>query len=213
MQDDFVSSKKRSRVIGGVVSIGLLGVFAYFVFGYFLQAEHPGRGKGVIGQIALCEGTVQMTRDFDSIVCEPGMDVLAGDFFRIRGVGTVHIVYADDGTEVRLRGTEEFNTNIVCNGIEKGKQLTLGSGLAEVEAPDQPDQKPMVVSTSNAEATVLGGGRFQLQFLDLKTQLEVKSGKVRLRRLSDGATAEVAADESHTFAPAGPAKIEFDWGS
>jgi ferric-dicitrate binding protein FerR (iron transport regulator) len=131
---------------------------------------------------------------------------MSGDFFRTKDDGHARIKYLDDGTEVTLGN----NSNMVFNAVDNGKLMNLGKGFMTVAAPDQPDERPMIIITHSSEVTILKGGTFTFSFIGLDATIEVQTGKVRFRRFTDGRIVEVGAGQSHTFKPAGPEKIEFE---
>jgi ferric-dicitrate binding protein FerR (iron transport regulator) len=204
--DDFVSRKKRNRIIGSIVTAVIVVAVAVFIFGYLLRTEDPRRQKGAIAEILESSGEVQIVRSFKNITGEPGMIVMSGDFFRTKADGQVKVKYLDDETEVTI-GTK---ANLVFNAIDNGKRMNLGKGVMRVATTDKRADKPMVIVTHSSEVTVLEPGAFTFSFIGLDAILSVKSGKMRFRRFTDGKVVEVAEGENHTFEPAGPEKIEFE---
>jgi len=89
-----------------------------------------------------------------------------------------------------------------------GKSLTLVRGVLTADVRKQPADQPMVITTPQGEATVLGTKLRLTVEPDEKgsTRLEVEEGKVRLKRLVDGKT--VGVDSGH-FAVAGVTPTEF----
>lgn len=86
----------------------------------------------------------------------------------------------------------------------------LGKGTAVFSVPEQPKDQPLTVGTNSAAATVLEPGTFSMTFNQFDVSMEVESGKVKLRRFTDGKTVELSAGQSKEFKPAGPATIEFE---
>jgi ferric-dicitrate binding protein FerR (iron transport regulator) len=203
---DFVSRKRRGRIIGSIVTVVILGAVAFFLFGYLFQTEDPRRKKGAVGEIIESSGAVQIVRNFDNISSDPGMVVMSGDFFRTKDDGIVKVKYLDDETTVTIGG----NSNVIFNAMDSGKQMNLGKGLVTVSTPDQQPDKPMVLVTHSSEVTVLNGGSFTFTFVGLDASLAVQSGKMRFRRFTDGKTVELTAGQKHIFKPAGLGKIEFE---
>jgi ferric-dicitrate binding protein FerR (iron transport regulator) len=204
--EDFVSSKRRNRIIGSAVTAVILGTVIYFIFGYLLRTEDPRRQKGAIGEILESTGKIQIVRNFDEIPHEPGMIVMSGDFFRTKDDGQVKVKYLDDSTTVTIGN----NSNLIFNAIENGKQMNLGKGSMTVTTPHQPEDKPLVIVTHSAEVTFLEEGTFTFKFIGLDAILAVQSGKMRFRRFTDGRVVEISAGQTHTFKPSGPEKIEFE---
>src|SRR5438876_453377 len=75
-----------------------------------------------------------------------------------------------------------------------------GRGQFEASVARQRPFRPLVVTTAQAEARVLGT-RFTLAATTNATRLEVADGKVRLKRLSDGEAVRVGAGNYTVAAP------------
>ena len=74
---DFVSSKRRSRIIGSIVTAVILCGMAYFIFGYLMQTDDPKRQKGAIAEVLESTGEVQIVRNFKNIPSESGLIVMS----------------------------------------------------------------------------------------------------------------------------------------
>jgi ferric-dicitrate binding protein FerR (iron transport regulator) len=95
-----------------------------------------------------------------------------------------------DGTTVDLGGETRFSQ--ISNGT--GKRLVLDFGTVTAQVTRQPAGQAMVFVTPHAEARVLGT-KLTLSVSASETRLEVKEGRVKLTRLSDLASTEVAAGQ------------------
>jgi ferric-dicitrate binding protein FerR (iron transport regulator) len=85
----------------------------------------------------------------------------------------------------------------------QGKTAFLAQGSLSAAVPRQPADRPLVVSTPAAEVRVLGTS-FRLSVeagAKPSARLDVKEGKVRLRRSADGKTVDVAAGQFAVAAP------------
>lgn len=141
-------------------------------------ADETGPAVGrIVGQVRI--------RRADAI-----LPVAAGDVLRPGDVvdgadGQAVLAYAD-GTVLELRR----GTRLVITGGSAAKQVRLESGalLAEVA----PQRQGMRLTTPQGEALVLGT-RFTLAVAAEATWLEVMQGRVRLTRIADAASVEVAA--------------------
>jgi hypothetical protein len=204
---DFVSSKRRNKIIGSIVTAAILCGVGYFIFGYLMQTDDPRRQKGAIAEVLESTGEVQIVRNFKNIPSETGLIVMSGDFFRTRDGDThVKVRYLDDKTTVAIGKM----SNVIFNAMDNGKRMNLGKGTMTVTTPDQPAEKPMVIVTHSSEVTVLKGGTFTFEFIGLDATLSVENGEMRFRRFTDGKVVNVTAGQSHMFKPAGPEKIEFE---
>jgi hypothetical protein len=203
---DFISSKRRSRIIGSTVTAVILSGVAFLIFGYLMQTDDPRRTKGAIAEVLESTGDIQIVRNFKNISSEPGLIVMSGDFFRTKADAHVRVKYLDDKTTVTIAS----NSNVIFNAIDNGKRMNLGRGTMTVNTPDQPADKPLVIVTHSSEVTNSKAGTFTFQFVGLNATLSVENGEMRFRRFTDGEVVTLAAGQSHIFKPAGPEKIEFE---
>jgi ferric-dicitrate binding protein FerR (iron transport regulator) len=98
----------------------------------------------------------------------------------------------DDGTALALCGDSELEFS-----DDGQKRLALKSGSLSVDARPQPTRRPMIVRTQTAEIEVVGT-IFSLSADLQATQLSVESGRVRMRRLADGKSVDVAESQTAT---------------
>lgn len=115
-----------------------------------------------------------------------GQDLTAGQSAETGAGGAAVIAYGD-GTRLEL-GPETSAREL----LDAPKRLLLPRGTVAADVPRQP--QPMVVRTPHAEARVLGTS-FRISVDPLTTRLEVKTGKVRLTRLSDGKAVDVSSGQ------------------
>ncbi|MFT4641579.1 MAG: ferric-dicitrate binding protein FerR (iron transport regulator) [Verrucomicrobiales bacterium] len=90
-----------------------------------------------------------------------------------------------DGSKVTMSG---HSTLMVSAGEQK--QLHLRQGNLSAEVAPQPESMPMVVNTPTAELKVLGT-QFDVDAERNATRLIVNEGRVQMKRLVDGSSAEV----------------------
>jgi hypothetical protein len=109
------------------------------------------------------------------------------------------VIRYSDGTMVEI-GPETVVRDF-AEGDGKGKTFFLAKGLVTAEVKKQPADRPMLLTTSNSEAKVLGT-TLRLK-VDEKgaTRLDVVEGKVRLTRLSDSKGVEVVTGHYAVTAP------------
>ncbi len=93
----------------------------------------------------------------------------------------------DDGTWFTLGGNSELSFSAVG-----ATRVHLRGGSLTAWVARQPPGRPLVVRTPTAEVEVLGT-EFAVNTVADQTQLNVETGRVRLRRLVDGRVVEVAA--------------------
>ncbi|RMG04489.1 MAG: hypothetical protein D6741_00965 [Planctomycetota bacterium] len=92
-----------------------------------------------------------------------------------------------DGSRVHLTGASSMTFNDAGQ-----KRLYLRHGTMSCRAKPQPADRPMRVFTSSAQLDVVGT-RFEVEAEAVMTTVRVDEGKVRVRRLPDGADVEVPA--------------------
>jgi len=99
-----------------------------------------------------------------------------------------------DGTWIEIGGGSSFR-EISAPTATSGRKVFLASGTLESQITKQSPDRPMVFTTPTAEATILGTTIRLTVTNDPKsgTTLDVKEGRVRLKNLLDGKSAEVAA--------------------
>lgn len=98
----------------------------------------------------------------------------------------------NDGTALTLCGDTELEFS-----DDGQKRLTLKSGMLSVDARPQPTGRPMILRTQTAEIEVVGTV-FSLSADPQATQLSVETGRVRMRRLTDGKSVDVGASQTAT---------------
>jgi hypothetical protein len=113
-----------------------------------------------------------------------------------------------DGTRLELGGKtriwNEPEGPAAAGPPAPGLAVRLDQGSVAVNAARQPEGRPMVVRTDNADVEVLGT-RFTLSSRPMEaTRLEVQEGRVRLTRRSDRKSVEVAAGHSAVVAAGSP---------
>ena len=97
-----------------------------------------------------------------------------------------------DATRAAVGPDTEVAIGAVLADESGAADLELRSGFLSVESAERPAGDPLHVRTPEADVAVRGT-RFTVAAGRRKTHLRVSSGRVSVRRLSDGATAEVGA--------------------
>ncbi len=110
--------------------------------------------------------------------------VASGQSLKTGPRGSVAIRFRD-------RTLVELGENTSVEGLsDRGRWLKLVEGSITLDVTRQPGNNPVVLSTPDAEISVLGT-RFRLQYGSAGTRLEVREGRVRMTRLADRASVEV----------------------
>ena len=121
-----------------------------------------------------------------SIGRSTGAVTLSGTTLTVEGGNSGAEVRLADGSTLTLSGDSEL-----AFAGKRGTDITVRRGAVMVEAVAQPKDQPMILRTPTAEAVVMGTC-FTISAQTGETMVTVGAGRVKLRRLVDGASAEVA---------------------
>ena len=173
----FVPRKSRT---GRWILASAAALLVAVVAGYFLLPRSAPEG---IARLERTEGRVLRA----GLAVGPGAVLAVGDGLETNGKGRAVFVFNDGtrvdlGAETKLRGLD----------VKGGKKLVLSQGTLTADVVRQPE--PMTVRTPEGEARVLGT-LLRLAVSGGSTRLEVEKGLVRLTRLSDRESADVAAGQ------------------
>ena len=125
---------------------------------------------------------------------QPGARLRAGTLSVEGGQSSAQLVFRD-GSKVTLTGESE-----AVFAERAQKTMTLRSGALTAEVHPQPAGHPLLVHTPTARIEVLGT-RFSLAHQHGQSTLAVVEGQVRLIRLADRSSAEVATATLDAAAP------------
>jgi hypothetical protein len=139
----------------------------------------PTMGEPVLAEV---QGTgLSLERAGQTLPAVAGAHLRSGDVLRAPENVTATISFAPENTRIVI----EPGTELKVTGLSHGKRFALGVGKLEASVARQRPFKPLVMTTAQAEARVVGT-RFTLAVTTNATRLEVAEGKVRLKRLNDG---------------------------
>lgn len=144
------------------------------------------RSEPAVARLERVEGTAEMITAGPRSPARAGQALLADQGLEVRD-GLVLLRFADE-TEVQI-GRNTAITRIT--GIPS-KRIELARGLLTAKVVKQPPGQPMVLETPTAEVKVLGT-TFLLAATPTASRVEVSEGRVRMTRLSDGASVDVSA--------------------
>jgi hypothetical protein len=117
--------------------------------------------------------------------------------------GTIEGMAPDSWFELEFkdRTSVVISGNSVLTFSDDGqKKLHLKEGAFSADVQPQPAGKPMLLQTRTASLQILGT-QFRVDAEPFSTTLNVSSGKVRIKRLSDGSKVEVPAGYRVVAAP------------
>jgi len=160
--------------------------------------------EAVVATLERVEGEVWVTVDGKRSKAEAKQAIRSGQ--GLESVGAAELSYAD-GTKLKI-GPDTVVREFLEPKGRSGKRLTLLRGVLSADVRKQPAEQPMVITTPQGEATVVGTKLRLTVEPDEKgsTRLEVEEGKVRLKRFLDGKFIDVATNQ---FAVAGSTPAEF----
>ncbi len=153
----------------------------------------PGETAAAVARLGRVQGGVTVLSAGGEIPPREGREILPGEGIRASGLAEVLFI---DGTRLELAA------ETTVSRIE-GPRVALERGSLSAEVARRPPGRPFVFSTPHAEARVLGT-RLSLAVTAEATRLEVRQGRVRLKRLRDGASVDVAAGHEAAVNGRGP---------
>jgi WD40 repeat protein len=116
------------------------------------------------------------------------------------------VVRFADGTRLELGA--DTRVTLSTDDAETGKRVVLGEGFLSADVAPQPPGRPMLLSTPQAQLTVIGT-KFQLSGGSELTYVETNEGSVQVTRKSDGESVTVAGGfETSVGVKAGPLAAE-----
>jgi len=147
-----------------------------------------------MAQIESLNGEVAVQTEAGKIPARPELGLIPGQEVQTGGKSSYAVLKISDGTRILLSADSSLRlvTDLKAGA---GRAFVLSRGTLRAEVAKQPPASPMIFNTPNAEARVLGTELVLLAGAD-STRLEVRTGKVRLTRRDDGASAEVVAGHS-----------------
>lgn len=199
LRSGLAKSKAGSRRVGFRRFLFIAATVLVAVGASAVWIHLPSAEISAIATLDLARGAVVLTSKDSSEPASRGMSVAEGQGLQTRGIGSRAIVRYPDGSEIELLG--DTSVENLSDTAGAGKRLFVARGTVRAAVATQPSGRPMIVSSPQAQAKVLGTRLRVIVNLnsDHSTRLEVSEGKVGLTRLDDGASVEVPAG---TFAVA-----------
>lgn len=160
-----------------------------------LLAIRPASEAPSLGNLSIVTAGVTIQRGNLTLVAQVGSAVQPGDHVQVADGAQARMEYGDHTVLVFDQRTV---AHLLADGSATdriGKQVTLVSGRVTAEVAKQPLGRPMIFTTPNAQATVIGTV-LSLEYAPAEsfTRLEVAEGKVGIVGISD--TVDVAARAS-----------------
>ncbi len=163
-----------SQTAGGPASVGLS------------QPSGIALAEGIAGRVVVSSGSdpAKSREVADGTVLE------SGDTLRTIGENSFAVVKFHDGTIL----TVTAESQLTCKEVNSQKRVGIPTGEVVAQVARQKESCPMVITTSNAEAEVLGTKLTMYTDVAL-TELAVHEGKVLFRRIADGQAVNVLGGE------------------
>jgi ferric-dicitrate binding protein FerR (iron transport regulator) len=135
------------------------------------------------------------------IAAEVGGRLIAGDEVIVQPApGTALTLEYPDGTRLACESGSFVFQPAATAGAGGGKRLHLNDALVSAVVAPQTAGRPMIVTTRHARMEVLGT-RLSIISAAEKTELTVREGAVRLTRLADARSVQVAAGQTAVASP------------
>nr|MDQ3625227.1 PA14 domain-containing protein [Verrucomicrobiota bacterium] len=173
---------KHSRAAMALAASVALLAAAAFLFRHAWQPETAFHFTRVTGEVWVERGDVRRR-------AATSLALLAGDRLHTGRGAEAEVQFVREPTRLGVRA--ETSLRLPRPG---GKVVDLEEGTVSAKVAPQPPGEPLIFNTLQGEATVLGT-ELLLSSDAVSTHLAVTQGRVRLRRLSDGAAVEVGANQ------------------
>jgi hypothetical protein len=144
------------------------------------------------------EGTVSLTSGPASRPAQGAEALEAGFALATEGEPSFALLRFPDGTSVEVRGGSRLRDLSVPGGRRLGIEGAIWADVAK-----QPQDQPLVFVTPQAEAKILGT-KLRILTLADSTRLDVAEGKVKLTRIKDRQSVDVASGHYAIAAPGVP---------
>jgi len=146
----------------------------------------PTMGEPVLAGVQGVDVSIERGKEF--VAAANGMRLQSADVLRVSANDTATIAFGRENTRIDVRA----GTELKLASFKRGKRFDLLSGTIQASVARQRPRRPMLITTPNAEARVLGT-EFSLTVTPNRTRLDVTAGRVSLTRTSDGAAVKVGA--------------------
>jgi WD40 repeat protein len=183
------------------------------VLGFLLSWQRHSNGEpAFLAQLEEVQGDVSVITASGTIAAaQQGQVLFAGQELKTGGEGSFAVVRYQDKTQLEL--STETLIRLLTSGPppkgrkQPGKKVFLREGILVADVTQQPEGRPMVVTTPHAEFKV-SGTSFRSASVPEATRVELDKGRMQLTRTSDRKSIEipagcyvVAAPQIEPFAP------------
>jgi len=151
------------------------------------------RGRAEAVTLTNVSGAVSW--NFEGGQSQPGLqpgDTVRGGVLSVEGAASSAQLIFRDGSTIALNGDSEL-----VLPSKADKQLSLRRGSISADVRPQPSSRPMRIRTPTAEIVVMGT-RFYVSSQPAETAISVDAGQVRVWRLADERSVDVAQGQAAT---------------
>jgi hypothetical protein len=173
-----------SALSGGVAAMMVLAVLAALYKSSVRPSEQAMEILLLNGAVSVITGSERHLASRNEILA-PGSELLTGP------MSSARLRYAD-GTVLDVTANSRLGNIERANAQGAQKALRLDAGTVHAEVNHQPEGRPLLIATADAEAVVLGT-RLILDTKTSDTRLSVEKGLVRLVRTADRKSVDVPA--------------------
>ena len=159
---------------------GVLALAASVVLLFSLSVWYfsPTMGQPVLAEVKGLD--VSVARGTEFVPATNGMLLQAGDALHLGTNASATITFGAEDTRLMLSA----DTELKLTSLARGKRFVLQEGRVEANVARQRPFHPLIITTPQAQARVLGT-KFSLLTADNATRLEVTRGSVQFTRMSD----------------------------
>lgn len=168
------------------VSLAACVAMAAGAYLYFGSRRFEPQMRLPVAHVLAASPGVSVHRGGEKLPARIAMSLLAGDRVVVESGAVATLAYANESTRVKLASGSE----LVLPAGDRGKRLEVLTGKIEASVAKQPEGRPMVITTKDAKAEVLGT-KLALEVAGGSTRLEVREGRVRLTNTHSGESIEV----------------------
>lgn len=184
---------------GAAACLALAGVWFYY--------QHAA-----VATLADVKGAVVIQHQGTGQPATNGSSLRPGDLVTVAADGSASVKWAGEDTSLVLAP----GTRLEARSHLFGKRFRLGAGTLEASVAPQGQLRPMILSTPEAEARVVGT-RFSLTATNGLSHLAVLEGAVRFRptqpsRAGGAGELMVAAGHAASVSPDAPSQLEWVTG-
>jgi ferric-dicitrate binding protein FerR (iron transport regulator) len=198
-----MARRRRSYAWERMALAACLVAFAIVAARFGFKPPPPPGSEGKAGAVELVvQGATEVQRGSERLRLTPDFELEPGDVITTATNAKATLHYANEPTQIEVQP----GSAVRLGELVVGKEIELRRGSLQARVAPQPKEKPMLVTTPHARATVLGT-EFIVQADAAITRLDVLEGKVQLACRANAKKVVVRAGYSATSDSHGPSKV------